>query len=130
MAKIIIADRNKNVCALLQRELESAGYQVTIAGNGKDILKVINSENSQDLLIMDIDLPLGEGLEVLQRVHGRIPHLPVVIHSLLTEMLNHPAVADAETFIEKNEDLTKLWQAVTDVIHKYEKKEDRFRNEK
>jgi CheY-like chemotaxis protein len=118
MEKIIIADRNKNICTLLRRELELEGYQVTIACSGKDLLKEINTKESPDLLIMDIDLPCDEGLKVLEKVQGRIPHFPVVIHSLLTEMLSHPAVADAETFIEKNGDLTKLRQAVIDVFQK------------
>ena len=50
---IMIADRNRNVRELLRRELESEGYQVRLAKDGRQVLRSINSDEPPDLLILD-----------------------------------------------------------------------------
>lgn len=118
LTKILLADRSRNMREFLQRELEADRYQVQTAGDGREIMMMINTMESPDLLIMDIDLPLVDGLEILEKVHNRIPPLPVVIYSLFTELLDHPAVAFAEAFVEKSEDLEQLKRAITEVLQR------------
>ena len=102
----------------VRRELEAEGYHVRTASDGPETRSMVTSAACSDLLIMDIDLPLVEGLDILGRVQNRIPVLPVVVHSLFVELMNHPSVACAEAFVEKSEDLEQLKKTVADVLQR------------
>ena len=98
---ILIADRNPNIREFLRRELISAGYRVQLAKDGREVLRMTRIDDSPDLLILDLEMPHVNGLEILEQLQDRGPMLPVVIHTFLTEYANHPAVQKAAAFVEK-----------------------------
>ncbi len=67
MAKILIVDDNKNMQIILQNLLVDEGYEVISATKGKDGLKAI-TEQSPDLVLLDIHLPEMNGIEILQQI--------------------------------------------------------------
>ena len=101
---ILIADRNPHVRDFLQRELISEGYQTKIAKDDREVLQVIDADESCELLILDLDMPHVSGLSVLETIQSRKPSLPVIIHTFLTEYEQHPAVQRAAGFWEKRGD--------------------------
>jgi CheY-like chemotaxis protein len=78
---ILIADRNPRVRDFLRRELISDGYQTKIAKDGREVLQVIDADESCELLILDLDMPHMSGLSVLETIQRRKPSLPVIIHT-------------------------------------------------
>lgn len=98
---ILIADRNPRVGDFLQRELMAEGYQAKIAKDGREVLALSDADESFELLILDLDMPLVSGLRVLETIQQRRPHLPVIVHTFLTEYEHHPAVQRAAGFWEK-----------------------------
>lgn len=117
---ILIADRNRNVRDLLRRELESEGYQVRLASDGRRVLRIINSDESPDLLILDLEMPYVGGLEILERLEDRESPLPVVIHTFFSEALDNPAVNRASAFVEKTgNNIDYLRSVVEEVLKKY-----------
>ena len=98
---ILIADRNPHIREFLRRELISAGYRVQLAKDGREVLRMTRVDDSPDLLILDLEIPHVNGLEILEQLQDRGPMLPVVIHTFLTEYANHPAVQKAAAFVEK-----------------------------
>lgn len=58
--------------------LEQEGYRVQAVMNGDDALDLLERE-SYDLVLLDEQMPGRRGIEVLARLRGRAPHLPVVM---------------------------------------------------
>lgn len=73
MARIIFADDDPIVGAIVQKTLLDAGHAVGVVENGETALAAI-SRRRPDLLILDITMPGMTGSEVLDRVR-RDPEL-------------------------------------------------------
>jgi DNA-binding NtrC family response regulator len=98
---ILIADRNPRVRDFLKREMILEGYRVRLARNGREVLQSVLSGEPLDLLILDLDLPDAGQMSILEEVQKRIPTVPVVVHTFLSEYLNHPPILSNVAFVEK-----------------------------
>ena len=99
---ILIADRNAHVREFLKREMRAEGYHVRLAENGREVLKYAYDIEPLDLLILDPDLPDVDANRLFSRLADRIPALPTVIHSLLSDD-NVPEISPGEmVFVEKH----------------------------
>src|SRR5262249_46149823 len=78
--KLLLVDDNEISRDFLSRRLQRQGYTVTTAGNGRDALALINSETF-DIVLLDLDIPLVSGLEVLRQTRQRFKpiELPIVV---------------------------------------------------
>ena len=118
--KILIADRNRNVRNLLQRELFEEGYQVILAGEDRELIRLWQDENAVDLLILDPDLPSSLSIaELINVLHARQPALPIVIYTFQNDEFNYAALPGVAAFLEKGEDLGSLKKVVVDVMKRY-----------
>ena len=115
---ILIADRNRHVREFLRRELISEGYRVQVAKDDREVWTAITRE-PPDLLILDLEIPYGGGLNILVRLQEHEPPLPVVIHTFLTEYANHAAVEGRALFVEKRGNTDCLKEAVLDMLQKF-----------
>jgi pilus assembly protein CpaE len=66
-----------------RRHLEARGYRVTVAANGLDALKAIETEGLPDLVLTDIGMPVMDGLALIKRLREdhRTARTPIVIVS-------------------------------------------------
>ena len=120
MIKILIADRNRNVRNLLQRELFGEGYQVILAGEDRELMRLLHDENAIDLLILDPDIPSSLSIaELIKSVHVRRPALPIVVYTFQNEEFNYAHLPGVAVCLEKGEDTSLLKREVTDLIKKY-----------
>ncbi len=67
--RILIADDEETICAVLQRVLEKDGYRVDICHDGDTAIKMA-SQTVYDLVLTDLKMPGSDGLEVLRKVAG------------------------------------------------------------
>ncbi len=114
--KILIADRNRHVREFLCRELMDEGYLVEAARDGREVLQMLNSQNPPALLILDLELPYLNELQVLGVLQEKLPLLPVLIHSFLPESEQH--LPPATAFLEKREDTNLLKEVVAELLGK------------
>ena len=77
---ICVVDDEPSILNTLSSILEDEGYQVALAKNGEEALKVIQME-PPDVVILDIWMPELDGLEVLTRVRGLFPSMMVIMMS-------------------------------------------------
>ena len=68
MPLILIADDDEQVCGWMQAVLEADGYRVIVAADGLQALASIRRE-SPVLVILDVYLPLRDGLEIMLQLH-------------------------------------------------------------
>lgn len=117
--KILIADRNRHVREFLRRELGAEGYEVEVARDGRELLNRLDSDDPPHLLILDLEIPYLDELEIWARLKDRQPPLPVVIHSFLPEFPTQLTVPLAAAFLEKKGDTDELKAVVAEVIGKH-----------
>lgn len=61
--KILVIEDERSIQAIIRAYLESAGYAVVAANNGRDGLALFH-QHQPDLVILDLNLPEMDGLEV------------------------------------------------------------------
>jgi len=89
MREILLAEDNPADVYLVRMALREHGVDcpMRVASNGKDVLQIIASAESTTnmqhlaLIILDLNLPLHDGIEILDRLRGQpeLVQIPVVI---------------------------------------------------
>jgi DNA-binding response OmpR family regulator len=75
--KILLIDDNPNIVSFVQPALEGEGYTVTAAEDGLDALYQAETW-APDLIILDIEMPPPNGLEVCRRLRNRGDETPII----------------------------------------------------
>ena len=84
--KILVVDDEMGLVELIKGQLEYAGYGVVVAYNGPDALQKAASETPA-LVILDIKIPVMDGLEVLRKLRN-IPeayNIPIIMFTQVGE---------------------------------------------
>jgi DNA-binding response OmpR family regulator len=116
---ILIADRNRHVREFLRRELTAEGFNVQLAKTGREVLELVFNRDHLDLLILDLDLPDASGLDILQKLQEQFPVLPVIVHTFLSEYVNHSFVLSSAAFVEKEgSNIDRLKTVVREILRK------------
>jgi two-component system, OmpR family, response regulator len=116
--RILLADRNRHVRELLRRELESEGYQVTVAREAQEILASLAQGALPDLLILDLEIPYAAELKLLDQLQALYPNLPVLIHSFQPENPQELILNKTVAFLEKTEDPHQLKATIAALMHR------------
>jgi len=90
--KILLIEDDKEIASTLRSVLESAGYQVSYAPNGKEGQRLIE-EGHPDLVITDMMMPQLGGFPVLEFLK-QMPDPPKVIMITANEGGRHKAYAE------------------------------------
>jgi len=77
-ANILVIDDEAEICEGLETLLRSEGFAVQAAANAQRGLDLL-ADQPFDLLLLDIKLPDRNGLELLQDLRRRDPHLPIIV---------------------------------------------------
>jgi len=59
--------------------LENIGCKVSVAGNGKEAVDMVTAGNKYDLIFMDIQMPVMDGVEAVNILRKQYKYLPPVI---------------------------------------------------
>jgi len=78
LGKILVVDDDIEVCSTLTEHLEEQGYTVTAVADAEEALQAARRE-CPDLILLDLLLPGGNGLQVLRRVRQDDPTVSVVV---------------------------------------------------
>ena len=78
MAKILVIDDDQGILRLLDTLLRRKGYDVVLAENGRKGLELFRREQP-DVIVLDLKMPVMDGLTVLQQVRGLKFGQPVII---------------------------------------------------
>jgi DNA-binding response OmpR family regulator len=70
MAQILLVEDEEQLATLIRDQLMSAGYSVTVEGDGLSALRLLETHHA-DLVILDWMLPGLDGLEVCRRIRAR-----------------------------------------------------------
>ena len=76
--KILVVDDERDICKVLAKILEIAGYQVASAFNGIDALRYVKEEDPE-LVLLDYMMPDLTGLDVLRGIKSHSEKIYVVM---------------------------------------------------
>ena len=82
MKKILLIEDEEIMIGLLQRKLTKEGYEILVAGDGEEGLKVMR-EVKPDLILLDIIMPKMGGFEVMEKINKdpELKKIPVIVIS-------------------------------------------------
>jgi len=114
---ILVIDDERSILQSMEGILSDEGYQVFLAGNGKEGLEICEKE-MPDLVLLDIAMPGMDGMEVLKRLKESLPFIPVII------MTGHGSIdlavkaikLGSYDFLEKPLEMDKLLLTVKNAI--------------
>lgn len=76
---ILVVDDELSVREMISILMKRQGYQVTVASGGQKALALLEEGNRYDLVITDLAMDRGNGLQVLSSVKTRDPNCPVIL---------------------------------------------------
>lgn len=116
---LLIADRNPHIRNFLKREMQAEGYNIQLARNAREVLNIIFSPEPIDLIIIDLDLPGANELNLLKSLEDRIPVLPFVIHSYVSDHREYSSNFRAATIVPKQGSSSEtLKEVIRDLLKK------------
>ena len=77
---ILVVEDEEDISLMLQDRLMFLGFYVTIAGNGTEGIAILE-RMTVDGILMDMQMPVMDGLTMLQHVRERYPNIPVIAMS-------------------------------------------------
>jgi sigma-B regulation protein RsbU (phosphoserine phosphatase) len=123
-ARILIVEDNELDALLLQEAIKKASptkLDLMVAGSIAEAIYLLNKQRF-DLILCDLSLPDGQGLETFTRIHSHGPDIPVIILSgFESEALGLEAVqAGAQDFVVKGSMNEKaLWRVISYAMERH-----------
>ncbi|NCO28383.1 MAG: response regulator, partial [Caldiserica bacterium] len=74
---VMVADDERNVRVLLKEILEDDGYEVIVAEDGEKAVNTVSKYNI-DCALLDVRMPVLDGLEAFLKIKEISPDLPVI----------------------------------------------------
>lgn len=107
--RILVVDDEQDYCDVLEMILESNGYSVESANNGKEALECLDN-GSFDIVISDLKMPVMDGYELLREIKNREYDCEVIILTAFgtIEKAVETMKAGAFTYVTKGADPEEL----------------------
>lgn len=120
MKRILVIDDEPMLCDLYKTALNGAGYQVYVASNGAEGIRMFRQEPC-DLVITDIFMPEKEGIETIMELKTEFAGVRIIAISgggaMKRQMtLNMAKDLGADRIMEKPIKIRNLIDTVADVL--------------
>ena len=84
VAHILVVDDDLEIRRLLARYLGEQGFRVSLAGNRVECEAQLEKQ-SIDLVVLDVMLPDGSGLDICRSLRARLPNIAIILVTALKE---------------------------------------------
>lgn len=71
--RILIADDEEMIREVVSELLTPRGCEVTEAASGNEAFRLLQQGQEFDVLLTDVRMPDGDGLELIQRIYDELP---------------------------------------------------------
>jgi CheY-like chemotaxis protein len=115
MDKILLVEDHEAQRFLYHEELVEEGYEVVVAKNGLEALECLE-ESRFDLIVLDIRMPVMDGIETLEKIASQYKKIPVILHTGYAEYRDQPIASLADAFVLKSSDLSPLKKTVKELL--------------
>lgn len=115
--RLLVVEDEDSLRLFYEEELAAEGYEVVTARNGKEALQRID-EQRPDLVILDIVMPVMDGMEALGRILGKDRSIPVILHTAYPGYQQDFISWAADAYLTKSSDLTEMKDVIRRLLSK------------
>ena len=105
---LLLVDDDVELCSMMQEFIGEAGHHLDVAYNGREgLTRILNG--SYDLVILDVMMPVVDGVAVLQQIRRRA-NIPVIMLTARVQQKDriHGLNAGADDYVPKPFDPDEL----------------------
>ena len=117
---IAIAEDNSRIAETLKQKVElSTDFKVAfIAENGNELLQTLHRNHNIDVILMDINMPVMDGIEATREVSKRFPQIKIIICTVFDDEENifQAILAGANGYLMKDEKHEQVHKAIFEVM--------------
>jgi CheY-like chemotaxis protein len=113
---VLVVDDEPSVCTFAERTLRTAGYEVMVASDGPEALRLVEAQRQRfDLFVVDLLMPQMRGDELARQLRQRDLDAKVLYFTGFSDRLfeERPTLWQNEAFLEKPVTVNELLQAVS-----------------
>ena len=118
--KVLLVEDTEDNRFMMRRLLEMSGYDVVEAVNGEEAVKLASIEHP-DVILMDLSLPIVDGLGATRRIRAESgpQHVPIIALSAhdTADFHNEAVAAGCDAYITKPIDFAQLEDLVNRLLH-------------
>lgn len=115
---ILLAEDDNINKLLLRRALESANAKVLLASNGAEAIEVLKGNSNIRIVLMDIKMPVMDGLEATQLIKLAHPNMPIVAQTAyaLPDERKRAIEAGCDAYLTKPINITVLYKTIQQLM--------------
>lgn len=114
--RLLVVDDDEGMRETLSDILEDYDLAIELASNGQEAVNKTGSDEF-DLVLMDVKMPVMDGIQALQEIKTSHPQLPVILMTAHADSLTleRARTCGATAVIGKPLDLAQLLQLIIDI---------------
>lgn len=118
--KILFCDDDKNICELARMYLEKEGFEVILAGDGRQAVNGFNREKP-NLIILDILMPYMDGYDVCREIR-KVSSVPIIFLTAKSDTFDKVLGLElgADDYIVKPFDVKELIARIKAVLRRFD----------
>ncbi len=113
--KILLVEDEESLRTLYEEELTAEGYEIFSATNGKEAIRQVE-EVKPDLIVLDIVMPVMDGMEALGQIMGKERTVPIIIHTSYPGYREDFMSWAADAYVSKSSDLRELKEKIRELL--------------
>ncbi len=117
MKTILVVEDEESLRLLYEEELRAEGYDILTAKNGREALRLLET-GKPDLIILDIVMPVMDGMEALGRIVSKERKIPVILNTSYSGYRQDFMSWAADDYVTKSHDLTELKKKIRELLDK------------
>jgi DNA-binding response OmpR family regulator len=125
---LLLVDDDVELCSMMQEFIGEAGHQLDVAYNGREGLTRV-LDGSYDLMILDVMMPIIDGVTVLQQIRRRAD-IPVIMLTARVQQKDriHGLNAGADDYVPKPFDPDELHARIHAVLRRTRRSRESMEN--
>lgn len=116
MPRVLVVEDEYNIRLLITKILEQLHYEVTQAEHGGAALEIIQNNPNFDVVISDIEMPVVDGVSLIQELKQHHPAIRVVVISAYWDRINEAINKGANHFLTKPFSRQQLLDALAQAV--------------
>lgn len=118
VSRVLVVDDDEGIRHFTSRVLASGGYEVVVARDGPDAIRLVEAQTPFDLFVIDMMIPGMRGDELARWLYQHDPNTKVLYFTGYTERLFAacPALRENEAFLQKPVMGSEFLEAVSQLL--------------